>query len=55
MKNAFYYPLKALFILKLCKFLSWLFDVVEQRLETYDLKDMVNFKIYDVTSWEINN
>ena len=39
MENAFYFTLKALFILKMFKFLSWLFGHVE------------NFEIYDVTAW----
>ena len=46
MKNAFYFILKALFVLKIFKFLYSLFGHVEKRL---DLKDKVNFKIYDVT------
>ena len=38
MKNAFYFILKALFVLKIFKFLSWLFGHVEKRawLERYD-------------------
>ena len=40
-KNVFYFILKALFVLKIFKFLSWFFGGVEKRL---DLKD-VNFKI----------
>ena len=32
MKNAFYLTLKALFVLKIFKFLSWLFGHVEKRL-----------------------
>ena len=32
MKNAFYFTLKALFILEISKFLSWLFGRVEKRL-----------------------
>ena len=32
-KNAFYFTLKALFVLKLFKFLSWLFGHVENRLD----------------------
>ena len=31
------------------KFLSWLFASVDKRL---DWKDKVDFKIYDVTSWD---
>ena len=40
MKNAFYVTLKALFFLKIFKFLSWYFGHVEKRV---DLKDKVNF------------
>ena len=51
-KNAFYFSLKALFVIKIFKLLSWLFGHVEKRL---DEKDKVNFKIYDVITWETNN
>ena len=52
-KNAFYFTLKALFVLKIFKFLSWLFGHVEKRL---DYKAKVNFKIYDIIIiWETNN
>ena len=34
------------------KFLSRILCYVKKRL---DLKDNINFKIYDVTTWEINN
>ena len=47
MKNAFYFILKALFVLKIFKFLSRLFGHVK--------KDKVNFKIHNVTTWFINN
>ena len=47
MKKAFYFTLKALFDLKIFKFLSWLFSFVGKRL---DYKDKVNFEIYDVTT-----
>ena len=47
MKNAFYLTLKACFILKIFKFLSWFFANVEKGL---DLKDEVNFKVNDVTT-----
>ena len=50
MEKAFYFALKALFVLKI--FLSCLCRHVEKRL---DQKDEVNFKIYDVTAWETNN
>ena len=52
MKNDFYFTSKALFILKMFKFLSWLFGLVAKRL---DKKDKVNFRFYDVTTWLINN
>ena len=52
MKNAFYLTLEALFVLKIFKFLSWLFGHVAKRL---DKKDKVNFKFYDVTAWLTNN
>ena len=52
MKNVFYFIFKALFIHKIFKFLSCLFGRVETRL---DLKDKVNFKIYEVTTWLRNN
>ena len=52
MKNVFYFSLKALFVLKIFKFLSCLFGHVEKRL---DWKDEVKFKIYDVTAWETSN
>ena len=52
MKNAFYFILKALFVLKIFKFLSQLFSHVAKRL---DKKDVVNFKFYDVATWLTNN
>ena len=48
MKNAFYFMLKALFVLQIFT----LFGYVEKRL---DKKVDVNFKIYDVTDWATNN
>ena len=44
--------LKSLFVLKIFKFLSWLFGYAEREL---DLKNKVNFKIYDIITWETNN
>ena len=52
MNNGFYLILKAFFVLKIFKFLSWLFGHVAKRL---DKKDKVNFKFYDVTAWLTNN
>ena len=52
MRNAFYFLLKALFILEIFTFLFCLFGYVEKRL---DKKTMVDFKIYDVTDWKTNN
>ena len=50
MKTVFYFMLKALFVLEILTF--WFFGFIEKRL---DKKAMVNFKIYDVTDWTINN
>ena len=52
MKNAFYFTLKALILLKMLKFLSWIFGHVGKLL---DKKDQVIFKIYGVTTWLTNN
>ena len=52
MKNAFYFTSKALFVLKILKFFSWLFSHVAKRL---DKEDKINFKFYDVTAWLTNN
>ena len=51
-KNALYFMLKALSVLEIFTFLSWLFVYVEKQL---DKTTMVHFKIYDVTNWEANN
>ena len=51
-KNAFYLTSKALSILKIFKFLSWLFGHISKQLHE---KDNVNFKLYDVTIWWTNN
>ena len=52
MKNVFYFTLKALFVLKIFYVLSCLFGHVGN---WFDQKDKVNFKFYDVTTWEINS
>ena len=46
MENAFYFMRKALFVLEIFTFLSWLYGYEEKCL---DKKATVNFKIYDVT------
>ena len=48
MQNAFYFTLKAILVLKIFKFLFWHFGHVEKRL---DLREKVNFKIYDIIVW----
>ena len=48
MKNAFYVTSKAIFVLKIFKFLSRLFGHVAKWL---DQKDKVSFKFYDATAW----
>ena len=50
MKNVFHFTSKALFVLKIFKFLSWLFGHAAKRL---DKKDQVSFKFYDVAAWLI--
>ena len=52
MKIAFCFTSEDLFVLKIFKFLSWLFGHVAKRLNK---KDKVNFKSYDVTTWLANN
>ena len=49
MKNVFGFTLKPFFVLKIFIFLSWRFGHEEKQL---DEKYMVNFKIYDITTWE---
>ena len=51
-EKCFLFQLISSFILKIFKFLSWLFGHVQKQ---FDQKNKVNFKIYDVTTWEINN
>ena len=51
-KNAFYFTSKALFFLKIIRFLSGPCGHVVKRL---DKKDKVNFKFYEVTAWLTNN
>ena len=52
MKSAFYFMLKALFVLKHLSFCPDIFDHVEKRL----LKEAkFNFKMYDATGWTTNN
>ena len=52
MKNALSFTSKALFVLKIFKFLSRLFGHVAKQL---DWKDKVNCKIHDITAWLTNN
>ena len=54
MKNAFWLILKALFVLKIFRFLSWLFGHVEKS-DWLIKKIRLNFKIHDVTTWLTNN
>ena len=52
MKNAFCFILKALSVLKIFRFLSWLVGHIEK---TAWLQRSVNFKVYGVTTWLTNN
>ena len=53
MKNAFYFILKGLFVLKMFKFLC--VDALAMQKKRLDLKDKVNFKIDYVTAWLTKN
>ena len=58
MKNAFYFFLNVLFVLKILKFELWSFlplDFLVIESKRLDQKDKVNFKIFDVTTWLTNN
>ena len=50
--NAFYLILKALFIRKIFRFLSWILGPLKKQLF---LQNEVNFKTYEVTTWLRNN
>ena len=50
-KNSFYFNSKALFVLKIFRFLSWLLGHVSKLL---DWKNKFNLKFYDVTTWLTN-
>ena len=52
MNNAFYFILKALFVLKIFKFFQDFLVLQEKRL---DQKDKVNFRIHDVSTWFTKN
>ena len=52
MKNAFYFILKALLVLKIFNILSWIIWYMGKQL---DKKAKINFKIYDVKIWERYN
>ena len=52
MKNAFYFILKAHFVLRMFKVLSSFFGHVRKGV---DKKAKANFKIYDVADWQANS
>ena len=52
MKNAFYFMLQALFVLKISTFCHEFLGLVGKWL---DKKAKVNFKTYDVLHWETKN
>ena len=52
MKNAFYLTSKALFVLKIFRFLLWPLGNLAKRL---DKKDKGIFKFYGITAWLTNN
>ena len=60
MKNAFYFILKAFFVLKTFKYLSFdilicLFDILVMQKKRLDQKDTVNFEIDEAKAWLTNN
>ena len=52
MKNAFYFILKAPFVLK---YFNFCLDFSVMQKKRLDQKDKVNFEIDDVTGWLANN
>ena len=52
MKKDLCFTSKAIFVLKIFRFLSWLFGHIPEQL---DKKDKVNFKFYDATVWFTSN
>ena len=50
--KAFYFSLKSVFVLKIFKFMSWLFGCVEKR---FDWENKGNFNIFEIRTWETNN
>ena len=52
MKKAFYFFLRAIFVLEIFTFLAWLFGYVENGLFK---RAMVDLNVDDVTEWTINN
>ena len=53
-RNTSYFILKAVFVLKIFKFLSWLFEHLEKMAIRLRL-DEANFKIHHATTWLTNN
>ena len=52
-KNAFYFTLKALFIIS--RYLNFCPDFYDHAGKQFDKKNKVNFKIYDIKNWETDN
>ena len=52
MYETIYFTLKALFVFKIFKFLSWFFGHVRNQL---DKVAKFNFKVYNVMNWGANN
>ena len=50
MKNAFYFTLKPLFVLKVSRLLSWLFGHVEKNGLVRDVR--LTSKIFDIATWK---
>ena len=52
MKNAFYFILNDLFVVKIFKLLPLIFSHVEKQLHW---KDKVRLKFFDITTWDTDN
>ena len=52
MKNAFYFILNDLFVVRIFKLLSLIFSHVEKQLHW---KDKVRLKFFDITTWDTDN
>ena len=55
MKNAIYFFLNALFVLKIFKVLSWCHHFLVMQKKRLDYIVKINYKIHDVPTWLVNS